>query len=246
VIGSYARDTLIRSLSDGDVDLMIILHYGDNKDCDTPEGTIQILDKFKYILDKNYPETAKRRDRNCITLQLSQFKLDVVPAFYYTNGYYAIPDSVDKKWISTNPVKFAEKITSINKTMGGSFVPLIKMVKAWNRANGDLLNGYHLECMMYHRYVSYLEGYTYPSMLKVFFENLPSYIQNNCYDPIMLGSVDSYLGGYFDDKRKAAIKKAEKAKEISALAVLKSENGYYESSIRLWKDLLGYYYPSYG
>lgn len=246
VIGSYDRNTLIRPLSSGDVDMMIILHYSDNKDCDNPEGTIKILDKFKYILDKKYPDTSKRRDRNCITMQLQQFRLDVVPAFYNENGYYQIPDSIDKKWVVTNPIKFAENITSINKAMEGSFVPLIKMVKAWNKANGDYLNGYHIECMMYYRYISYIQSYTYDSMLKIFFENLPSYIQTNCNDPIMLGSVDSYLGGYFGEKRQAAIKKAQQAKEIAALAFSQSESGYQESAIKCWKNLLGNYFPSYG
>ncbi len=246
VIGSYDRNTLIRPLSNGDVDLMIILHYDDNKDCYTSDGTIKILDKFKYILDKEYPDTTKRRDRNCITMELSNFRLDVVPAFFDTSGNYEIPDSIDKKWIVTNPIKFAEKITSINKTMGEAFIPLIKMVKAWNKENGDYLNGYHIECMMYHRYILYTRGYTYDSMLKVFFENLPSYVQSNCIDPITSESVDSYLGEYYDDKRKNAIKKAEKAKEISSLAFSKSENGDEKGSIELWKNLLGYYFPCYG
>ncbi|MDX2082655.1 MAG: hypothetical protein SFV53_01530 [Rickettsiales bacterium] len=246
VIGSYARSTLIRPLSAGDVDLMIILHYGNNKESDNAEGTVKILDKFKRILDNKYPDTPKRRDRNCITMELANFKLDVVPAFYNEGGYYKIPDSIDKQWINTNPVKFAEEITRINKAMGGSFVPLIKMVKAWNKANGDFLNGYHIECLMYHRYNLYKEGYTYDSMLKNFFENLPNYLQNNCLDPIKFGSVDSYLGSYFDDSRKYAIKKAEKAKEISALASQKSASGYIESSIKLWKELLGGYFPTYG
>ena len=246
VIGSYARNTLIRPLSAGDVDLMIILHYGNNKDCDTSDGTLKILDKFKSILDKKYPNTEKRRDRNCITMKLSQFRLDIVPAFYYKEGYYTIPDSIDKKWISTNPVKFAEEITRINKAMDGYFVPLIKMVKAWNKENGDFLNGYHIECLMYHRYNLYTKGYTYDSMLRIFFDSLPNYLQNNCSDPIKFGSVDGYLGGYFDEGRKYAIKKAEEAKRISAQATQESESGNIEISIKLWKALLGGYFPSYG
>lgn len=247
VIGSYDRNTLIWPLSNGDVDLMIILHYEDNKENYNSEGTIKILDKFKYILDKKYPDTPKRRDRNCITMQLSQFRLDVVPAFYNSDWYYIIPDSIEKKWIDTNPIKFAEGITSINKKMEWYFIPLIKMVKSRNKNNWNLLNGYHIECMMYHRYKTYTKGYTYDSMMKVFFENLPNYIQNSCYDPIMMGTVvDSYLWGYFDDKRQAAIKKAKKAKEIATLALSESEKGNEESAIKLWKTLLGNHFPNYG
>jgi hypothetical protein len=44
----------------------------------------------------------------------------------------------------------------------------------------------------------------------------------------------------------AAIKKAENAKTVSGLAYSKSQGGYEESSIKLWKGLLGDYFPSYG
>ena len=75
VIGSWDRNTLTRHLSEGDVDVMILLHYGQHKDWDTPDGTISVLDKFKAILSAAYPKTPTRRDENCITMQLSQFRL---------------------------------------------------------------------------------------------------------------------------------------------------------------------------
>lgn len=71
LIGSYDRHTLTRYLSEGDVDVMVVLHYGDNKVWDTSNGTIQVLDRFKEILDNAFPMTEKRRDRNCITMRYS-------------------------------------------------------------------------------------------------------------------------------------------------------------------------------
>ncbi len=221
---------------------MIVLHYEKNKEYYNSEWTIKILDKFRYVLDKKYPNTDKRRDRNCITLQFSEFRLDVVPAFSDKSWYYWIPDSVEKKWIDTDPISFAEKITWINKTMNWNFVPLIKMVKAWNKANGDLLNWYHLECIMEDRYGSYSTSYTYDSMLKAFFSDLPLYLAKNCLDPVRYERVDIYL----DSSRQSAIKKAEQAKIISALAFEKSEKLLIKESVELWKNLLGNQFPSYG
>ena len=120
------------------------------------------------------------------------------------------------------------------------------MVKAWNRANGNLLNGYHIECIMYHNYKSYKEGYTYESMLKCFFEKLPNYVREKCVDPVTQESVDMYLGSVFNGKRQSAIKTAEKANKSSVSAFAKAENGNIEDSIGLWKNLLGNYFPSYG
>lgn len=176
VIGSWDRDSLIRYLPEGDIDVMVILHYGQNKGWDTAEGTGQVLRRFKAILDEAYPNTPCSVDRNCVTMKLSEFRLDVVPAFSINSGGYQIPDTCRKKWISTDPVAFAEYMTQINKNMNGSFKPLVKMVKAWNREVGKPLQGFHLECILYNRYSSYTQSYTYSSMLCCFLEALPGYL----------------------------------------------------------------------
>jgi len=144
---------------------MVILHYGYNKDWDTPSGTVKALDRFKNVLDTAYPSTYIRRDRNCIRVEFSEFKLDAVPAFRYEDGHYTIPDSVRQRWVSTNPFVFAEKITEINRNMDRTFVPLVKMVKGWNRQAGWPIRSFHLECLMHNRFQYYAQGYTYPSDL---------------------------------------------------------------------------------
>lgn len=244
--GSWDRRTLTRYLSEGDVDVMVVLHYGENKGWDTAVGTTQALDRFKSILLNAYPDTTLRRDRNCITMQFSEFRLDVVPAFRYDGGDYKIPDSVRQKWVWTNPITFAEKITEVNATMDGKFVPLIKMVKGWNRHQGWPIRSFHLECMMYHRYKTYTEGYTYSSMLTIFFEHLPGYLANTCYDPVLGDRVDTYLDNVATKtKRQIAIDKAQAAAAAAKEAY--EDQGKYESvAIGEWRALLGNFFPAYG
>jgi hypothetical protein len=38
LIGSYDRDTITKYLSEGDVDVMVVLHYGDNKNWENKEA----------------------------------------------------------------------------------------------------------------------------------------------------------------------------------------------------------------
>ncbi len=245
VTGSWDRNTLTRYLFEGDVDVMVILHYGENKGWDNPEGTIKCLDRFKAILDDAYPDTDKRRDENCISMQFSEFRLDVVPAFKHENGYYRIPDSVRKLWVPTNPFQFAEKITEVNKAMGGTFVPLIKMVKGWNREVGWPIRSFHLECMMYNRYSTYTQGFTYSSMVKVFFENLAYYLSNPCYDPIMGDRVDTYLdNNAAKTKRTIAIEKVKKA-AAAAKEAYEDQEKYPVLAPGEWKALMGEFFPSY-
>lgn len=57
VIGSWDRRTMTRYLREADVDVMVILHYGENKGWDNSDGTIKALDRFRTILDSAYPNT---------------------------------------------------------------------------------------------------------------------------------------------------------------------------------------------
>jgi len=246
LIGSYDRQTLTRYLKEGDVDIMVILNYGKHADWYNSDGTVRCLDKFKSVLSAKYPATPMQRDRNCISMQLAEFRFDVVPAFKNDGGDYQIPDSVDKKWLWTNPFTFAEKVTATNKSMGGYFVPLIKMVKGWNRGVGWPIRSFHLECMMVNRYATYAQAYSYDSMLKFWFDALPTYLQGPTYDPVRNQRVDSYLdNGAVTSKRQVAISKATAAMRAADKAYgLQAAD--VPASIRNWQALLGEFFPSYG
>ena len=246
LIGSYDRHTLIRYLYEGDVDVMVILHYGENKLWDNPAGTTGVLDRFKAILDSALPNTDKRRDRNCISIKFSEFKLDVVPAFKRDGGYYVIPDSVRRAWIPTNPPGFAERITQVNRQMDGTLVPLIKMVKAWNRAVGWPIRSFHLECMMHAHFQTCAQRTPYPSMLCVFLGGLPRYLAGSCFDPVTGDRVDTYLDNSArESDRQIAIQKASSA-ALAAKEALGDQDKYPSVAIDEWKRLMGEFFPAYG
>lgn len=247
VIGSWDRDTMIRYLSEGDVDLMVVLHYGENKEWKNSGGTDKALDKFKSILESKYPDTTIRKDRNCVCMQLADFTLDVVPAFKYDSGNYYIPDTYRGVWVDTNPIEYAKKITAVNKKMDAHFVPLIKMVKGWNRERGWPIRSFHLETMLYEHYKTYDQAYSYSSTLKVFFNALPGYLGSPCYDPITSDRLDGYLdNGTNPTKRQEAIEKANRAAKKSQEAMEYEEAGKEQKAIEIWESLLGEFFPAYG
>lgn len=246
VIGSWDRDTLTRYLSEGDVDVMVILHYGEHKGWDSGDGASKALARFKKILDAAYPKTPCSVDQHCVTMKLTQFRLDVVPAFRFDDGSYSIPDTHAGRWVKTNPVAFANSITKVNKNMDGTFVPLIKMVKGWNRRSGWPIKSFHLECMLYNHCRIYTQGYTYSSTLRVFLEALPGYLASQCFDPITGERVDTYLdGGGFITNRVRAITKANAA-AAAAVQAHDGEKWFERTAIGEWKALLGDFFPSYG
>jgi hypothetical protein len=246
LIGSYQRDTLTRYLSQGDVDLMIVLHHGKNPNWHDDSGAAASLNAIKRILSSAYESTECGIDRNCVTMKLAAFRLDVVPAFKFSDGSYRIPDTYRGKWLPTNPIEFAKELTRINAAMDGSFVPLAKMIKAWNREYTKGLRSFHLECLLMNHYRLYNQAYTYGSMAKVFFGRLPSYLQHPTYDPISGDQVDLYLDNKsLGNDRDVFVKRALRAAALAEEALHDSEL-YPSVAIEEWKKLFGEFFPAYG
>lgn len=257
VIGSWDRNTLIAPLSKADVDLLVVLNKREHKRWLNAEGTLQALDRIKAILDEAYPATAKRRDRNCITMQFSEFRLDIVPAFRstslleYPQYHYEIPDSIRQRWVDTNPHKLAKRITEVNQKMQGTFVPLIKMVKGWNRAVHGPLRGIHIEALLYHRYEWSLDrlgawyyDYAYAPMLRGIFAGFSEALKQPCYEPVAWDKLDDYLDNEAQKtNRKIAIEKAKEAAEIARNACRERDPG---TAMGWWRKLFGDAFPAYG
>jgi hypothetical protein len=178
-------------------------------------------------------------------MNFAEFRLDVVPAFKYNEGYFSIPDTYQRRWITTDPIRFAEKTTSVNTAMDGCFIPLVKMVKGWNRNQGWPISSFHLECLMYEKYSTYTQGYTYQSMLKVFFEELDGRLTRATYEPVMGERVDGYMDeGSSPTRRARAREKARTAATAAAWAQANENQPWV--AIPAWKALLGEFFPAYG
>ena len=170
LIGSWDRDTLTRYLHEGDVDVMVVLHYSRNEAWYCAEDARNVLVRFKRILDASFPITPCNVDQNCVTMKLKEFRLDVVPAIFWNDGSYRIPDTHLRRWLVTNPIAFADGITAINRNMQGAFVPFVKMVKDWNRAAGWPIRSFHLECLLYYHCMTWSQAYSYSSMVAGFLQ----------------------------------------------------------------------------
>lgn len=247
LIGSYDRNTMPRYLSRGDVDVMVIMHYGDNKSWDNSDGTTYALQKIRRTLQKTYPKTPCGVDRNCVTLQFLEFRLDVVPAFKHDDGYYKIPDTYRKEWLPTSPKGFGKRVTQINSNMRSCFIPFVKMIKSWNEQYKDRIRGFHLECMLADHYQSHFQNYTYESMAAAFLGDLPTRISRACYDPITGDRLDGYLGdSSIFSKRITMMKRARRAADQALKAVQFDQAGYKSSSIQEWRKIFGEFFPAYG
>src|SRR5260370_2628679 len=147
--GSYVRNTMIAPIKDADIDIFFVLdrsYYYDNDQA-------SLLNKVKSTLKKVYPQTTDiSRDGQAVTISFHDFRVDVVPAFHRLLSFffpgYLIANTITKRWIITNPKEHIEIWSKANKEHNGNLIPLIKMMKAWNKTNGPLLTSFHLECLL--------------------------------------------------------------------------------------------------
>jgi hypothetical protein len=67
--------------------------------------------------------------------------------FYRQGGGFLIPNSITNSWLATDPKKHVELVTAANKTHNGDLVPLIKMIKGWNKKHSAFFRSFHLEVL---------------------------------------------------------------------------------------------------
>jgi len=127
--GSYSRHTAIEMIPDVDVLLFIL---GDQLDR-TPNAVLLQLHKALQEYPAAVINTEGQRRSVRLELPADDLYLDIVPAAA-ENGLdrpLKVPDRPQQKWILSDPLGYAQRLTKVNQANGEKVVPLIKLVKAW-------------------------------------------------------------------------------------------------------------------
>ena len=84
--GFYARSTMIAPLKAADIDIFIVLDATYFKE----HRPGSVLNRVRAVLRQTYPTTPRvARNGQAVTITFTDFKVDVVPAFYRQGGGYA-------------------------------------------------------------------------------------------------------------------------------------------------------------
>lgn len=238
--GSYQRNTLIAPLASADIDIFIVLdpkHF-------VQDGQVKLLDQLRKVLLVTYTKTPKiSRNGQAVTITFTDFKVDVVPCFNRNGGGFLIPDSTLNRWIPTNPKVHVDTWSAENKTHGGDLVPLLKLLKGWNRQS-DAMSSFHLETLA----IAVLSGVTISnswSGVRYVFDKGRERIPLKLADP----------AGYSDDvaaqvntqeKIDAIVSALETARKRAVAAEAFAANGQVKAAFEKWQLIFGDYFPSYG
>ena len=238
--GSYARSTLVSPLNEADVDIFIVLHpsyYNGSQ-----PGIL--LDKVRTALLKTYPTTPRiSRNGQAVTISFTDFKVDVVPAFNRAGGGYLIPDSRNTCYINTNPKEHVEIMSAQNKWHNGGLVPLIKMIKAWNKNRNQAFVSFYLELMAIN-ILKNVQISDYPSGMYYFFDKGREAIKYLIQDPVSYGGQISGLLNV--NTVNEAVSRFDTAYNQAAKAQVEASYYRTENAVNEWRKILGDYFPAYG
>lgn len=246
--GSYARHTKTKPLKDVDVFFPLV---GESRKKWRDRPPSAILDAFEDCLGKAYGKDAVERGRRCVTVTFDKknptftedgkvLSIDAVPAIALSDCY-EIPDCHLDRWIKSNPEVHATESTVKNKSLDCKWVPLVKMLKAWNRGAGKPIEPSFLVEVMAQNLV---DGpfTSYPSEARRFFAAALEAINQEWPDPAGYGPpVSDQMTG---EKRTTAAVALRKAELDATRAVRLEKEGRQGEALALWRDILGQYFPS--
>lgn len=245
--GSYSRSTMIAPLAEADIDVFVVLdakyfhNYADGKN----GGQAGLLDLVKRTLKKTYTETPDiSRSGQAVTIRFTDFNVDVVPGFYRNGGGFLIPNSINNNWISTDPKKHVQLVAEANAAHNADFVPLIKMIKGWNRRHSSFFRSFHIEVLAL-QILNNVSITDFPSGVRFFFDKARAAIAQKNPDPAGYGDD---VGSYINSKEKIdegtaklqlAFDRAVKAEEFA-----RKQN--VEAAVDMWRKVFDHYFPAYG
>ena len=243
--GSYARHTKTKPLKD--IDIFFCLTGNDQHWRNKPPH--KVLDAFEKCLEAKYDTVNP--GRRCVTVEFEKenptvddegkvLSNDAVPA-YELDNCYEIPDRDLGRWIKTDPDIHKQEATAKNKELGGKWVPLVKMLKRWNRSAGKPIAPSFLNEVMAIELIDPPFA-DYPSEVRRFFAAALDGIMQDWPDPAGLGPPVS--DQMTPQKRQTAVSALRAAEVMASRAVRLEQLGKNGEALALWREVMGKYFPT--
>lgn len=243
--GSYIRSTMISPLKEADVDIFIVLdphyfHHYNNQN----GGPAALLDYTKRLLLKTYTSTPDiSRNGQAVSVRFADFVVDVVVGFNRNGGGYVMANSINNSWLETNPKRHVDISAEANKIHNGQFVPIIKMIKSWNKAYGSFFRSFHIEVLALEIFRG-VRINDFPSGVRFFFDKARSVVRTQNKDPAGFGDdIGRYITtATIDD----ATRRFEGAFNTAINAEMLANRGDIRGAIETWRKIMPYHFPAYG
>jgi hypothetical protein len=240
ITGSYSRHTLISPLNTADIDVFVVLDAG----YFDASGYATVLDRVRRILLETYPTTPRiSRNGQAVTITFTDFAVDVVPAFNRSGGGFLIPSMTERRWIATDPKQHEVFMSNANRSHDGDLVPLVKMIKAWNRQIGDAFRSFYLELLV-ERALRDVRIDSFSSGCRFVFDKGRELVKYTMSDPAGLDSNVQGLAGA--NSVAEAVNRFETAYNRAVRVEAYANQGRVADAVSEWRKAFGNYFPAYG
>ncbi len=154
LIGSYSRHTALRPLDD--VDIVFVINPaawqdGFERFIGKLPGPERVLKSFARAIGYRYDGSGVHLQNRSVGLKLYHLDIDAVPAVRHPSraDWLRVPDRSAGTWIDSGALVHASAATTLNKHTDGRFVPLVRLLKAWNAAQPSTvrLRGFAVEAL---------------------------------------------------------------------------------------------------
>lgn len=238
-VGSYGRNTAVDGVSD--LDMVFLLPWDVYYRFQKYENNKQssLLGEVRAALKEKFPNRTVRAQQQVVSIDFSDYIVEVVPAFLNKDGSYTYPDANNGgAWRVCNPVAEIDEINELHKLKNHNLKRLCKMVRAWKNDHGVPMKGMLIDTLCYQFFNNTIKYDTktyssYGEMTKDFFAYIVSIDQEKEeWRAPGSGSIVTNSGN-FHPKAKKALRRLQEALDNP------------ESAHEKWSIVFGEHFPEY-
>lgn len=242
-VGSYGRNTAIKSISDIDMIFVLPDHMKATYDKYVGNGQSALLQKVKESIAKTYSDTNIGADGQVVLIKFSDgINFEVVPAFQNSDKSYTYPDSNSGgSWKKTDPHPEIDKIEQEDPKLNFNLKRLCKMARAWKNNCNVPMGGLLIDTLAFNFLKSWSnnqQSYLYYDLMsRDFFDYLKSQREDQQYWFAIGSNQLIYRKGKFEYKAKLAY-------NLAVEAIQFQRDNKYWSAKQKWREIYGTEFPS--
>lgn len=237
LFGAFSRKTIVSPLSGSIVDMLVVFRGPDVRRVDPS----RIFSKLSTALTEQYPDAHVVDNRSLMLLPTKDFYYKIQPAYPVSEHTYMLPDEKFNEWVKYDITSYNEIFTKENVRHKGKLIEIIRMIKTWNRASGNIFNGYYLELLVTEVLSSY-EITSYSETLRHIFRCAVAEVVFQKYDP---ANMDFQVEGLnnIDDLIKA-MKLLQSSFTLADDAIMYEQDDDIKAALDNWNRLFTNAFPT--
>lgn len=223
-VGSYGRHTAVDGLSDLDMAFILpdIVYERFNRYAGNKQSAL--LAEIRLILKERFPNREVRTQQQIVSVEFTNYIVEVLPVFILDDGSYRYPDANDGgNWRTCNPIAEIDAVNSLNIEKNHALKRLCKMVRAWKNEHGVAMQGMLIDTLCYgflkqtNEYNTSTYG-DYKNLVKDFFAYLVNQDETQGHWRAPGSNSWVYKTGNFHPKAKKALRRCQEALDDNEIA----------------------------